>query len=124
MRGFVKKEYKKDSNVKDLTWWIYGTGINLRFYEPLLEKEYLHVKLTKANYKKIPDILNLTKTNDFLNIINLTYKPLAIEFANILNSDFKNDNDKKWLEKTTKNTTNSKEIIEFKKFLNKISSTK
>tara|TARA_Y100001935_G_C16941644_1_gene330313 strand:- start:174 stop:299 length:126 start_codon:yes stop_codon:yes gene_type:complete len=41
-----------------------------------------------------------------------------------LNSDFKNDNDKKWLEKTTKNTTNSKEIIEFKKFLNRISSTK
>lgn len=124
LRGFVKKEYKKDSNVKDLTWWIYGTGINLRFYEPLLEKEYLNIKLTKANYKKIPDVLKLTKINDFLNIINLTYKPLAIEFSNILNSDFKNDNDKKWLEKATKNTIKSKEIIEFKKFLNKISSTK
>ena len=66
---------------------------------------------------------NLQK-NDFLNIINLTYKPLAIEFSNILNSDFKNDNDKKWLEKATKNTIKSKEIIEFKKFLNKISSTR
>ena len=124
LRGFVKKEHKKDSNVKDLTWWIYGAGINLRFYEPLLEKEYLNIKLTKANYKKIPDVLKLTKINDFLNIINLTYKPLAIEFSNILNSDFKNENDKKWLEKVTKNTSKSKEIIEFKKFLNKIGSTK
>ena len=124
VRGFIKKEYKKDSNVKDLTWWIYGAGINLTFYEPLLQKEYLKIKMTKANFKKIPDVLELTKNNEFINIINLTYRPLAIEFSNIINSDFSNKNDREWLEKVTKNETKKEEIIEFKKFINKISSTK
>ena len=124
VRGFIKKEYKKDSNVKDLTWWIYGAGINLIFYEPLLQKEYLKIKMTKANFKKIPDVLELTKNNEFINIINLTYRPLAIEFSNIINSDFSKKNDREWLEKVTKNETKKEEIIEFKKFINKISSTK
>ena len=124
VRGFIKKEYKKDSNVKDLTWWIYGAGINLIFYEPLLQKEYLKIKMTKANFKKIPDVLELTKNNEFINIINLTYRPLAIEFSNIINSDFSDKSDREWLEKVTKNETKKEEIIEFKKFINKISSTK
>ena len=124
VRGFIKKEYKKDSNVKDLTWWIYGAGINLTFYEPLLQKEYLKIKMTKANFKKIPDVLELTKNNEFINIINLTYRPLAIEFSNIINSDFSDKSDREWLEKVTKNETKKEEIIEFKKFINKISSTK
>ena len=80
--------------------------------------------MTKADFKKIPDILNLNKTNEYINIINLTYKPLAIEFANIINSDFKNKDDLEWLKKITKDKTNKKEILEFKKFVDKLASVK
>ena len=124
LRGFVKQKFKKDAKVKGLTWYVYGAGINLRFYEPLMNKEYLNIKMTKADFKKIPDILTLNKTNEYINIINLTYKPLAIEFSNIINSDFKNNEDVEWLEKITKDQTNKKEILEFKKFVDKISSVK
>ena len=124
LRGFVKQKYKEDSKVKGLSWYIYGAGINLRFYEPLLNKEYLNIKMTKADFKKIPDILTLNKTNEYINIINLTFKPLAIEFSNIINSDFKKKEDLKWLNKITKNQTNKNEILEFKKFVDKLSSTK
>ena len=124
LRGFVKQKYKEDSKVKGLSWYIYGAGINLRFYEPLLNKEYLNIKMTKADFKKIPDILILNKTNEYINIINLTYKPLAIEFSNIINSDFKKKEDLEWLKKITKNQTNKNEILEFKKFIDKISSIK
>ena len=124
LRGFVKQKYKKDAKVKGLTWYVYGAGINLRFYEPLLDKEYLNIKMTKADFKKIPDILTLNKTNEYINIINLTYKPLAIEFSNIINSDFKNNDDVEWLKKITKNETNKKEILEFKKFVDRLSSSK
>ena len=124
LRGFVKQQYKKDAKVKGLTWYVYGAGINLRFYEPLMNKEYLSIKMTKADFKKIPDILTLNKTNEYINIINLTYKPLAIEFANIINSDFKNNEDLEWLKKITKNETKKNEILEFKKFVDKLSSKK
>lgn len=124
LRGFVKQKYKKDAKVKGLTWYVYGAGINLRFYEPLMNKEYLSIKMTKADFKKIPDILTLNKTNEYINIINLTYKPLAIEFANIINSDFKNNEDLEWLKKITKNETKKNEILEFKKFVDKLSSKK
>ena len=124
IRGFVKQKYKKDAQVKGLTWYVYGAGINLRFYEPLLDKEYLSIEMTKADFKKIPDILNLNKTNEYINIINLTYKPLAIEFSNIIESDFKNKEDQEWLKKITKDKTNKKEILEFKKFVDKLASVK
>ncbi len=124
LRGFIKQKYKKDSKVKGLTWYVYGAGINLRFYEPLLDKEYLNIKMTKADFKKIPNILNLNKVNEYINIINLTYKPLAIEFSNIINSDFKKNEDLEWLKKITKNQTSKKEILEFKKFVDKIASVK
>ena len=124
LRGFVKQQYKKDAKVKGLTWYVYGAGINLRFYEPLMNKEYLSIKMTKAGFKKIPDILTLNKTNEYINIINLTYKPLAIEFANIINSDFKNNEDLEWLKKITKNETKKNEILEFKKFVDKLASVK
>ena len=124
LRGFVKQQYKKDAKVKGLTWYVYGAGINLRFYEPLMNKEYLSIKMTKADFKKIPDILTLNKTNEYINIINLTYKPLAIEFANIINSDFKNNEDLEWLNKITKNQTKKNEILEFKKFVDKLASVK
>ena len=124
LRGFVKQKYKKDAKVKGLTWYVYGAGINLRFYEPLMNKEYLSIKMTKADFKKIPDILTLNKTNEYINIINLTYKPLAIEFANIINSDFKNNEDLEWLNKITKNQTKKNEILEFKKFVDKLASVK
>ena len=80
--------------------------------------------MTKADFKKIPDILNLNKTNEYINIINLTYKPLAIEFSNIIKSDFKNKEDLEWLKKITKDKTNKKEILEFKKFVDKLASVK
>ena len=124
LRGFIKQKYKKDAKVKGLTWYVYGAGINLRVYEPLLDKEYLNIKMTKAEFKKIPDILTLNKTNEYINIINLTYKPLAIEFANIINSDFKNNEDLEWLNKITKNQTKKNEILEFKKFVDKLASVK
>ena len=124
IRGFVKQKYKKDAQVKGLTWYVYGAGINLRFYEPLLNKEYLSIEMTKADFKKIPDILNLNKTNEYINIINLTYKPLAIEFSNIIKSDFKNKEDLEWLKKITKDKTNKKEILEFKKFVDRLASVK
>ena len=124
LRGFVKQKYKKDAKVKGLTWYVYGAGINLRVYEPLLDKEYLNIKMTKAEFKKIPDILTLNKTNEYINIINLTYKPLAIEFSNIINADFKSNEDLEWLKKITKNKTNKKEILEFKKFVDKLASSK
>ena len=124
IRGFVKQKYKKDSQVKGLTWYVYGAGINLRFYEPLLNKEYLSIEMTKADFKKIPDILDLNKTNEYINIINLTYKPLAIEFSNIIKSDFKNKEDLEWLKKITKDKTNKKEILEFKKFVDRLASVK
>ena len=124
IRGFVKQKYKEDAKIKGLSWYIYGAGINLRFYEPLLNKEYLNIKMTKADFKKIPDILILNKTNEYINIINLTFKPLAIEFSNIINSDFKKKEDLEWLKKITKNETNKNEILEFKKFVDKLSTTK
>jgi len=124
IRGFVKQKYKKDAQVKGLTWYVYGAGINLRFYEPLMDKEYLSIEMTKADFKKIPDILNLNKTNEYINIINLTYKPLAIEFSNIISSDFKNKEDLEWLKKITKDKTKKKEILEFRKFVDRLSSTK
>ena len=124
IRGFVKQKFKKVAQVKGLTWYVYGAGINLRFYEPLLNKEYLSIEMTKADFKKIPDILNLNKTNEYINIINLTYKPLAIEFANIINSDFKNKDDLEWLKKITKDKTNKKEILEFRKFVDRLASSK
>ncbi len=123
IRGFVKKKYKEDENVKGLTWYIYGAGINLKFYEPLLNKVYLDIKMTKADYKKIPDILILNKTNEFVNIINLTYKPLAIEFSDIVNNE-KNTKDKiNWLKKITKNSTNIDDIVVFSEFLDRIKTT-
>ena len=120
----LSKNIKKDAQIKGLTWYVYGAGINLRFYEPLLNKEYLYIEMTKADFKKIPDILSLNKTNEYINIINLTYKPLAIEFSNIINSDFKNKEDLEWLKKITKNKTNKNEILEFKKFVDKLASVK
>ena len=80
--------------------------------------------MTKADFKKIPDILSLNKTNEYVNIINLTYKPLAIEFSNIINSDFKNKEDLEWLKKITKNKTNKNEILEFRKFVDRLASAK
>ena len=80
--------------------------------------------MTKADFKKIPDILSLNKTNEYVNIINLTYKPLAIEFSNIINSDFKNKEDLEWLKKITKNKTNKNEILEFRKFVDRLASVK
>ena len=124
IRGFIKQKYKKDAQIKGLTWYVYGAGINLRFYEPLLNKEYLYIEMTKADFKKIPDILSLNKTNEYVNIINLTYKPLAIEFSNIINSDFKNKEDLEWLKKITKNKTNKNEILEFRKFVDRLASVK
>jgi cytochrome b subunit of formate dehydrogenase len=47
---------------------------------------------------------------------------LAIEFSNIINSDFKNNEDLEWLKKITKKETKKKEILEFKKFIDKIKS--
>ena len=123
IRGFVKKKFKEDENVKGLTWYVYGAGINLKFYEPLLNKVYLDIKMTKADYKKIPDILNLNKTNEFVNIINLTYKPLAIEFSEITNKEISNDERISWLKKITKNSTNIDDIVVFREFLDRIKST-
>lgn len=123
IRGFVKKKFKEDENVKGLTWYVYGAGINLKFYEPLLNKVYLDIKMTKADYKKIPDILNLNKTNEFVNIINLTYKPLAIEFSEITNKEISNNERINWLKKITKNSTNIDDIVVFSEFLDRIKST-
>ena len=123
IRGFVKKKFKEDENVKGLTWYVYGAGINLKFYEPLLNKVYLDIKMTKADYKKIPDILTLNKTNEFVNIINLTYKPLAIEFSEITNKEISNNQRINWLKKITKNSTNIDDIVVFSEFLDRIKST-
>ena len=79
--------------------------------------------MTKADYKKIPDILNLNKTNEFVNIINLTYKPLAIEFSEITNKEISNNERINWLKKITKNSTNIDDIVVFSEFLDKIKST-
>ena len=110
IRGFLKKEYKKDANVENLTWWIYGAGINLRIYEPMLNKEFINIVMTKADYIKIPDSMKLNLDNDFVNIYQLTLKPLGEEFSDIIGSDFKNKKDKEWLKKITKDKTNSDNI--------------
>ena len=123
IRGFVKKKFKEDENVKDLTWYIYGSGINLKFYEPLLNKVYLDIQMTKADFKKIPNILKLNKTNEFVNIINLTYRPLAIEFSDIVNNGKNNKDMNDWLKKITKNSSNINDIVEFRKFVDRIKST-
>tara|TARA_B100001057_G_C22843513_1_gene948077 strand:- start:1307 stop:2587 length:1281 start_codon:yes stop_codon:yes gene_type:complete len=123
IRGFVKKKFKVDENVKGLTWYVYGAGINLKFYEPFLNKVYLDIKMTKADYKKIPDILNLNKTNEFVNIINLTYKPLAIEFSEITSKEISSNERIDWLKKITKDSTNIDDIVVFSEFLDRIKST-
>ena len=110
IRGFIKKKFKKDANVENLTWWIYGAGINIKIYEPLLNKEYLDIRMTKADYKKIPDVMNLSADNEFVNIYQLTLKPLAIEFSNIISSDFKNKKDIEWLKRITKKKTKPEDI--------------
>ena len=108
IRGFLKKEFKKDANVENLTWWIYGAGLNIRVYSSV--KEYLNIETTKANYVKIPDYIKLSKTNDFANLIEFTIFPLSVEFAENINSDFKNKEDRKWLEKITKKTGTPEEF--------------
>ena len=123
IRGFLKKEFKKDANVEDLTWWIYGSGINLKIYEPLLNKEFLNIAMTKANYKKIPDIMKLNSENEFVNIYQLTLKPLSEEFADIIGSDFKNKKDKEWLKNTTKNKTKPKDIKKLQKLFARLSAS-
>jgi hypothetical protein len=110
IRGFIKKKFKNDANVENLTWWIYGAGINLKFYEPLLNKEFLNIAMTKADYKKIPNIMKLNSVNEFVNIYQLTLKPLSEEFSNIIGSDFKKKNDIEWLKKITKNRTDPENI--------------
>ena len=47
--------------------------------------------MTKADFKKIPDILNLNK--QMIYQYYQQHKPLAIEFSNIVKSDFKNKED-------------------------------
>ena len=49
---------------------------------------------------------------------------IYIEFSNIINSDFKNNEDLEWLNKITKNQTKKNEILEFKKFVDKLASVK
>ena len=110
IRGFIKKKFKNDANVENLTWWIYGAGINLKFYEPLLNKEFLNIAMTKADYKKIPNIMKLNSVNEFVNIYQLTLKPLSEEFSNIIGSDIKNKNDIEWLKTITKNKTNPENV--------------
>ena len=61
--------------------------------------------MTKADYKKIPDILKLNSENEFVNIYQLTLKPLSEEFANIIGSDLKSKKNKEWLKKVTKDKT-------------------
>ena len=65
---------------------------NVKIYEPLLNKEFLNIAMTKANYKKIPDIMKLNSENEFVNIYQLTLKPLSEEFGGIIGSDFKSKN--------------------------------
>ena len=120
IRGFVKKKFKEDSNIKNLTWWVYGAGIDLRFYQPELQKEYLNISMTKANFKKIPDVMKLTKKNEFVNLYQLTYGPLAVEFSNILKSDFKNKKDRDWLKKITKGQTTVEQLENIQSLLNKL----
>ena len=121
IRGFIKKEFKKDANVENLTWWIYGSGINLRIYEPLLNKEFLNISMTKANYKKIPDIMKLNTDNEFVNIYQLTLKSLGIEFSTIIGSDFKNKEDKDWLKRVTKNKAKPKDFEKLNQLFLKLS---
>jgi hypothetical protein len=121
IRGFLKKEFKKDANVENLTWWIYGSGINLRIYEPFLNKEFLTIAMTKANYKKIPDIMKLDSMNEFVNIYQLTLKPLSEEFANIIGSDFKSKKDKEWLKKVTKDKSKPDDIKKLHQLFTRLS---
>ena len=121
IRGFIKKKFKNDANVENLTWWIYGAGINLKFYEPLLNKEFLNIAMTKADYKKIPNIMKLNSVNEFVNIYQLTLKPLSEEFSNIIGSDFKNKNDIEWLKKITKNKSNPENIKKLHKLFLRLS---
>ena len=44
------------------------------------------------------------------------------ELSIIKTSDFKNNEDMEWLKKITKNETKKNEILEFKKFVDKLSS--
>ena len=121
IRCFIKKKFKNDANVENLTWWIYGAGINLKFYEPLLNKEFLNIAMTKADYKKIPNIMKLNSVNEFVNIYQLTLKPLSEEFSNIIGSDFKNKNDIEWLKKITKNKSNPENIKKLHKLFLRLS---
>jgi len=105
IRGFLKKFDHTDTKVDKINWWIYGAGINLRIYEPMLNKEFLNIAMTKADYKKIPKIMKLSIENEFVNIYQLTLKSLGIEFSKIIGSDFKDKKDKEWLIKVTKNKT-------------------
>ena len=110
-----------DANVENLTWWIYGAGINLRIYEPLLNIEFLNIAMTKADYKKIPDIMKLNSVNEFVNIYRLTLKPLSEEFANIIGSDFKNTKNKEWLKKVTKDKTKPDDIKKLHELFTRLS---
>jgi|TARA_Y100000031_G_scaffold101419_1_gene111278 hypothetical protein len=121
IRGFIKKEFKKDANVENLTWWIYGSGINLRIYEPLLNKEFLNIAMTKANYKKIPDIMKLNSENEFVNIYQLTLKPLSEEFGGIIGSDFKSKKDKEWIKKVAKNQIKPDDMKKLHKLFTRLS---
>jgi len=121
LRGLIKKEYKKDANVENLTWWIYGAGLNIKIYGPL--KEYLNVEMTKAHFMKIYDFIKLNKINDFANILAFTLQPLSVEFAEKINSDFKNKEDKIWLEKITKKTGNPEEFNILKNKFNEIATS-
>ena len=54
--------------------------------------------------------MKLNSENEFVNIYQLTLKPLSEEFANIIGSDLKSKKNKEWLKKVTKDKTKPMDI--------------
>ena len=77
--------------------------------------------MTKADYKKIPDIMKLNSKNEFVNIYQLTLKPLSEEFAKIIGSDFQRKENKEWLKKVTKDKTKPDDIKKLHELFTRLS---
>jgi len=65
--------------------------------------------------------MKLNSENEFVNIYQLTLKPLSEEFGGIIGSDFKSKKDKEWIKKVAKNQIKPDDMKKLHKLFTRLS---